>query len=184
MLKMKKSVGILLGLFLIPYILTGCAGTPMKFNPDSVAPQLIVDPPAIRLGIARLLNDTPLVFQGKGFKPGDSVFVTIVGVKKDGGTADMPIADAVVEADGQFKAEVTKPVKITELLQADTALNDQMEMYVVISRPPIPAGTYTVRAESMDSDKKAECQLVVKDPSLGDGIKDWLGGLLGKIKKK
>ncbi len=185
MMKIKKDLGILICFSLIAYILTGCAGTPMQFNPNNTAPQLITDPPAIRLGIARLINDTPLVFQGRGFKPGDSVIINLVGVKKDKGPMDIPIAEAVVDGTGAFKTEeVTRLVKITELLQADTALNDQMETYIVISRPPIPAGEYTVRADSMDSDKKAECRLLIKDPSVLDSIKDWLGGLLGKIKKK
>ncbi len=184
MTKNKKIAGIFTCITIITCLFMGCAGTPMKFNPDSTAPQLIVDPPSIRLGIARLLNSTQLVFQGQGFHPGDSVFINLVGVEKDGETTDVPIAEAVVEADGRFTAEVQKLVKITELLRGDTELDDQMEMYVLISRPPLPAGTYTVRAESMESDKKAECQLVVKDPSLGDRFKDWVGGLLGKIKKK
>ncbi|MFZ5570532.1 MAG: hypothetical protein ACOZF0_09015 [Thermodesulfobacteriota bacterium] len=179
----KTNAGILL-LAILACLFMGCAATPMQFKPDIAEPQLIVDPPSIRLGIARLLNDTRLVFQGQGFHPGDSVFVALVGVKKGDETVNIPIAEAVVGADGGFTAEVAKLVKITEILRADTELNEQMEMYVVVSQPPIPAGTYTVRAESMESDKKAECLLVVQDPSLGDGFKDWLGGLLGKIKKK
>ncbi len=184
MLIRKERIGILMLWALIACNWPGCAGTPMKFDPNSSGPQLIVDPPVIRLGVARLLNDTQLVFSGKGFTPGDSIYISLVGVKKSGGVADVPIADAVVEADGRFSAEVVKLVKITEFLQADTELNDQMEMCILISRPPIPAETYTVRVESMDSDKKAECRLVIKEPSLVDSIKDWIGGLLGKIKRK
>lgn len=162
----------------------GCATPPAKFDPSITAPQLLVDPPVIRTGIARLLNDTPLMFKGKGFKPGDSVFITLMDVMKDGESTDVPIAEAVVEDNGEFETEVTKLVKVTELLMADLELNDEMEMYVVVSQPPIAEGTYTVAAQSMESERTAECSLTIQDPSLGDSFKDWVGGLLGKIEKK
>jgi len=136
-------------LIVFSIMLAGCAGAPMKFDPKVAAPQLIVAPDSIRLGIARLVNDTQIVFQGQGFEPGDSVFINVVGVKKDGQSTDVPIADAVVDTEGNFRAEVTKIVKITELLQADVGLNDKMENYIIVTQPTVPAGKYVVRAESM-----------------------------------
>jgi hypothetical protein len=59
-----------------------------------------------------------------------------------------------------------------------------MENIIIVTEPPIPAGDYTARAVSMDSDKIAVCKLHVKDPSFGDKFKDWMGGLMGKIAKK
>ena len=165
-------------------LLTGCAGTPMQFNPQLDTPQIIVEPGSIRLGIARLVNDTRIVFQGTGFEPGDSVFINIVDVKKDDETTDVPIADAVVDPEGNFRTEVTKIVKITELLRADVGLNDEMENYIIVTQDPIPAGKYVVRAESMETDKQAECPFEISGPSVMDSFKDWIGGLLGKIEKQ
>ena len=59
-----------------------------------------------------------------------------------------------------------------------------METIIIITNPPMPAGVYTARAVSMLSDKKAECSLKVKGPSVIDRVKDWLGIKLGKIVKK
>jgi hypothetical protein len=63
-------------------------------------------------------------------------------------------------------------------------MNEKMENIIIITQPPIPEGVYTTRAVSMKSDRKAECQLVVKGPSLMDKTMDWIGGVMGKIKKK
>lgn len=42
----------------------------------------------------------------------------------------------------------------------------------------------TARAVSMESDNKAECQLLLKGPSVLDRFKDWMGKILGKIVKE
>jgi len=156
----------------------------MKLDPNLATPQVIVEPVKISLGIARLVNDTHIVFTGRGFEPGDSVFINIVGVQKEDGVMDVPIADAVVDHAGNFSAEVTKISKITELLLADVGLNDTMENYIIISRPPIPHGKYTIRVQSMEADKQAECSWTIDAPSVMDSIKDWIGVLLGKIEKQ
>jgi len=70
------------------------------------------------------------------------------------------------------------------LLRAATGTNEKGETTIVITQPPIDTGVYTVKAVSMDSDKTAESKLVIKGPSLIDGMKDWMGGLMGKIEKK
>ena len=59
-----------------------------------------------------------------------------------------------------------------------------MENIIVVTQPPMPAGTYTAKAVSMDSDKKAECKLTVREPSAMDRFKDWMGVQMGKIEKK
>ena len=59
-----------------------------------------------------------------------------------------------------------------------------METIIIVTQPPIATGVYTARAISMESELTAECQLEVKDPTLLDKLKDWIGGLLGKIVKK
>ncbi len=168
---------------LIAFILMGCATTPKEFNPDIRGPQLIVEPETIRLGVATL-KDTPVVFRGKGFEPGDSVFVELLGVEKRGERVNLPIADGDVDKAGYFKAEVGTLVKVSELLRAKLGSNEEMETIIIITQPPIPVGTYTARATSMESDKTAECKVVVEGPGLFDRFKDWLGGLMGKIVKQ
>ncbi|HOF78714.1 MAG TPA: hypothetical protein PLI40_10000, partial [Smithellaceae bacterium] len=58
------------------------------------------------------------------------------------------------------------------------------DQYVVLTQPPIPSGTYTAKVTSMLSDKTAETKLIVKEASIGDSLKDWLGKRLGKIQDK
>ena len=165
------------------FFVFGCASAPKEFDAKITGPQLIVEPDTITLGVANLLKK-PIIFKGKGFKPGDSVFVSLLGVEKGGQKMDIALADAEVDPTGGFAASVAKLSKITELLRAEIGRNEKMEDTVVVSKPPIPTGTYTARAVSMESNLKAETPFCIKGPSVGDSIKDWLGGLAGKIVKK
>ena len=168
---------------LVTLFLWGCATAPKEFNPNIRGPQMIVEPETIRLGIATL-KDTPIIFKGKGFLPEDSVFVELMGVKKNDKMVNVPIADGDVDKEGYFVAKVGTLAKISELLRAKLGSNKKMENIIIITQPPIPEGTYTARATSMESDKTAECKLVIKGPSFIDCFKDWVGGLMGKIVKK
>ena len=165
------------------FLFLGCATAPKEFDPGIEGPQMVADPCTVRRGVVNMLQ-TPLVFRGKGFQPEDSVFVTLVGVKKGGKVVDIPIADGEVDKDGFFSAKVSTLVKVSELLNAKLGSNKKMETIILVSQPPIPAGVYTVRAVSMESDKKAECSLKVAGPFVGDAFKDWVGGLKGKIVEK
>jgi len=125
---------------------------------------------------------------GKGFQPEDSVFISLLGVKTKDQVVDIPIADGDVDNNGYFNVELGSDLiamvfKIGVLLRAKSGVNEKGEKFIIISQPPIPEGIYTVRAVSMESDKTAECKITIKGPSLLDRIKDWIGGLLGKIKK-
>ena len=173
------------GLFLliVIFMFAGCATAKQEFDPNVTGPQMIVEPETIRLGVAKLMG-TEIVFSGKGFEPDDSVFVQLLGVEKKGGSVDIPIADGNVEQKGFFTAKVGRIAKLTDLLRAKLGMNDKMESVLIITQSPIPEGLYTIRAVSMDSDKKAECKLLIKGPSFVDKIKDWIGGLMGKIVKK
>jgi hypothetical protein len=173
------------GLFLliVIFMFLGCATAKKEFNPDVTGPQMIVEPETIRLGVAKL-KGTEIVFRGKGFEPDDSVFVQLLGVEKEGERVDIPIADGNVDQKGSFTAKVGIITKVTDLLRAKIGMNDKMENIIIITQPPIPEGVYTARAVSMKSNRKAECQLVVKGPCLMDKTMDWIGGLMGKIIKK
>ncbi|MEA3359794.1 MAG: hypothetical protein U9R17_10395 [Thermodesulfobacteriota bacterium] len=170
-------------LFIVIFMFAGCATAKQEFGPNVTGPQMIVEPKTIRLGVAKLMG-TEIVFRGKGFEPDDSVFVQLLRVEKKGERVDIPIADGNVDQKGCFIAKVGRITKLTDLLRAKLGNNDKMENIIIITQPPIPEGVYTARAVSMDSDKKAECKLLIKGPSFMDKIKDWIGGLMGKIVKK
>ena len=164
-------------------VLSHCATSSKEFDPKITGPQMIVEPETIRLGVAKVM-DTQIVFRGKGFQPEDSVFVELLGVKKRGQAVDIPIADGDVDKNGHFSAKVGTLSRVSDLLRAELGENEKGENIIIVTQPPIPKGVYTARAVSMDSDIKAECELVVKGPSLLDRVKDWIGGLLGKIQKR
>lgn len=175
------KAGLISSVFFFMFI--GCASSPKEFDPNITGPQMIVDPDTIRLGVARM-KDMKIVFKGKGFQPEDSVFVKLLAVDKNGKKVDVPIADGNVDGNGYFTAEVGTLVKFSELLRAKLGSNEKMETIVIITQPPIPEGTYTAKAISMESEREAQCDLLFKGPSLLDRIKDWIGGLMGKIVKK
>ena len=172
------------------FLIAGCAHTEKEFDLAITGPQMIVEPDAIALGVAKVM-DTQFVFRGKGFQPEDSVFITLLGVKQGDKTIDIPIFDGEVDKNGNFTIK-TKPgydpagltFKIGILLRAKTGTNKKGKTILVVTQPPLPEGVYKLRAVSMESDKKAECTLLIKGPSFMDRVKDWIGGLLGKIEKK
>ena len=71
------DVSIKIGLifFLSAFMMVGCASSPVEFKGDASGPQILVDPDTIRLGVAKL-SGTQILFKGRGFDPGDSVFIT------------------------------------------------------------------------------------------------------------
>src|SRR4030042_4240240 len=62
------------GVFISP----GCASPPKTLDRSMTRPQVIVNPDTIRLGVAKLMG-TKIVFEGAGFKAGDSIFITLLG---------------------------------------------------------------------------------------------------------
>ena len=180
-MKLQNYIGFILIFSILSAI--GCATAPRQFDPNIKDAQMFVEPGTVRVGVAKIMG-TDVIFKGKGFQPKDSVFIKLLGVQKQDQVIDIPIADGNVDENGIFTAKLEKLVKITEFLRANVALNDVMETIVVISQPPIPANRYRLRAESMESIIKAECDFVIKKPSVVDRLKDWLGVRLGKIRKE
>lgn len=160
-------------------ILSGCASPPKTLDPSITGPQLIVNPESIRLGVVKM-RDTKIVFEGSGFKSGDSVLITLTGPND----TKVIAAEAPIKPEGTFKATVPPLTKIMEFLKADVTFNEKFENVVVISQPPIPKGIYTARVESMLSKQTAETTLTVKGKTIIDSLKDWLGKLTGKIQHK
>ena len=168
------------GVFISP----GCASPPKTLDRSVAGPQVIVNPDSIRLGVAKLM-DTIIVFEGSGFKPGDSMFITLIGPNE----TKAIVAEGPIQPDGTFKTElgkssISKLTKAMEILKADIVPNEKFEPVVVISQPPIPKGVYTVKVTSMLSPLTAETKLTVKGPSIIDSVMDWIGGLTGKIEHK
>jgi len=173
------------------FIVWGCASNPKTLDRSITGPQLIVNPESIRLGVVKLmgtkiafveLKPTNIVFEGSGFKPKDSVFVTLIGPNE----TKIVVAEALIQPDGTFKAEVSKLTKITEFLKADAGfeIKEKYEEFIIITQPPIPEGVYTAKVTCMSSDLTAETKLTVKGPSTFNSLMDWLGKKKGKIRDK
>ncbi|MGB4294883.1 MAG: hypothetical protein BWY90_00460 [Deltaproteobacteria bacterium ADurb.BinA014] len=183
----KISVKLLLltGLFIVgaSFLIYGCASAPKTLDPALTSPQLIVNPDTISLGIAKLVSGTTIVFEGSGFKPKDDVFISLISEN-----IDIPIANARVENNGNFTATVQDMAKITGILKATVtskyAKDGKQSVIPVITQSPIPAGIYTAKATSMLSDNTAETKLIIKEASIIDSLKDWVGKKAGKIQDK
>ena len=162
-------------------IISGCSSPPKKLDPSKPGPQVIVNPETIRLGIAKVL-DTVIVFEGSGFKPKDSIYIELSGPNQ----TKLVVAEALIQPDGMFKAEVSKLTRITEILRANASfeIDKKYKEFVIITQPPIPEGVYTAKVVCMSSDMTAETKLTVKGPSILDSTKDFLGKMLGKIRYK
>jgi hypothetical protein len=160
-------------------MVSGCSSPPKTLDPSVTEPQVIVNPECIRLGVVKM-RDTNIVFEGSGFKPGDSVLITLTGPSE----TKVIAAEAPIQKDGTFKATVPPLTKIMELLRADVTFDEKFENVVVISQPPIPKGVYTAKVESMISKQTAETKLSVKGRTVIDSFKDWIGKLKGKIQHK
>jgi len=173
--------GLMLGV--ISMIAVGCATAPATFDPNVKGPQMIVEPSSLGLNVATVTG-TAIVFKGKGFDPSDSVFIELLGVKKEGKEVKVPIAEADVGSNGEFAAKVETLVKVSELLRAQTGSNEKMETTIIVSQPTIDPGVYTAKAVSMNSKKTAECKWILEPPSFWGNFKDWIGESQGKIVKK
>jgi hypothetical protein len=179
MCKEKKIIFRRLMILTCLIIVWGCTSTPKTLDPSVSGPQAIVNPETIRLSVSKL-KDTNIIFEGSGFKSGDSVLVTLLGPNE----TRVFVAEAPIKPDGTFKAPVPPLTKFMEFLRADVTFDEKFQNVIVISQPPIPEGVYTARVGSMISKQTAETKLTVKGPSIIDRVKDWIGGLTGKIKHK
>lgn len=162
----------------------GCSTPPKALDRSFSGPQLVMNPQVIPLGVAKLM-DTNIVFEGSGFKPGDTVFVSLIG-QKDVNTS---LVLTKVQANGTFRAEVgqssqAKLAKITGILRANIVTNEKFDSVVVLTRPTIPAGAYTAKATSLFSPLTAEIPVTVAAPTLFNRVMDGIAGMLGKIEDK
>ena len=71
---------VTMGLVLVAcgvFVTSGCSQPVKTLDPGTPGPQLIVNPEAVRLGVAKM-KDTKLFFSGSGFEPADSVFINLL----------------------------------------------------------------------------------------------------------
>jgi len=181
MSRQKKVILSRLMILACLIIVSGCSSPPQKLDPSIKGPQLIVNPESVRLGVVKM-RDTNIVFEGSGFesKPGDSVLITLIGPNE----TKVVAAEAPIQKNGTFKAEVPPLTKIMEFLRADVKFDEKFENVVVISKPPIPESVYTAKVQSMLSRQTAETKLTVKGKTIIDRFKDWIGKLKGRIQYK
>ena len=114
---------------IVIFTVTGCASAQKEFNPKITGPQMIIEPETIRLGVAKVM-DTQIIFMGKGFQPEDSVFISLLGVKKKDQAVDIPIAEGDVDNNGYFNVELGSDLtamvfKIGVLLRAKSCVNEK-----------------------------------------------------------
>lgn len=184
MLHLKKlhlSVFVAFALFVFTL---GCASPPKMLDRAFPGPQVVMNPQVIPLGAAKLMG-TDFVFDGSGFNPDDTVFISLIG-KTD---VNIALALAKVAKDGTFRAEMGQAqtasiAKMTGILRAGARTNEKMQSVLVLTQPTIPAGTYTIRASSLMTAKTAETTVVVAGPSIIHRLMDMMGGMLGKIEDK
>jgi hypothetical protein len=178
----KTGSFIPLLLFAFILIFFGCAAKKKRvegLSPYYPGPQIAVEPHVARLGIATLLK-TPIRIGGMGFEPGDTVFIDMVSMEGEK-PISIPVDSGDVDLHGGFTVEVSKEVKQLEILRLDI---DPSNNKPIIVRSTIPPGPYILKAESVESDKKAECVIQFQPPSKMDRFKDWLQVKLRKIKKR
>lgn len=145
-------------------------------------PQVTVTPSSLSLGYSNVAQ-TDIVIEGSDFpttEPGDTVLVTFYGPN----STQLPLATTAIKPDGSFKASVNALIRIMEILRADVRSNENLDSVIVVSRPTIPAGQYTVKAESVLTGVVAESKFEFKARGIGNKMKDWIGKLKGKIEYK
>jgi len=142
-------------------------------------PQIAVEPRNVRLGISTMLK-TPIVIGGTGFQPGDSVFVDMVADDVEN-PQKIPVDSGDVGDDGSFLIEVSRDTKLIQFLRMTV---DPVDKKPTVVGDPIATGAYTLRATSVNSDRRAECVVIFEPPNKMDKIKDRISSLFGKIKKK
>jgi hypothetical protein len=165
--------------------LGGCAPAPVKTLDTSLkGPQVVANPALIPLGVADLMA-FKMNIEGAGFRPGDTVLLSLVGQKD----VEVSISLARVEPNGTFRAEFADSQqaslsKVIGILRASTRMNEKMEPVVILTQPTIPPGVYRLRATSLIAPLTAETPVEVVRSGLTGKIKDTLGKWLGKIEDK
>lgn len=164
------------------FLLSGCSKSSNTFEPHWSGPQIIVNPDSIRMGVANVMG-TDIEFEGWGFRPNDTVFISIKGRSNN----EVIVADARVKPNGTFKASVSMLTKAMELLNSDIVFDTYSEdgtynSVLIRQKDPVPSGVYIATATGLISDETAQTVITFSDPSRMDRFKDWIGVKLGKIR--
>lgn len=163
-------------------MVAGCTPEPKQFNDSIKGPQVIVEPSTLHLGIVRILSKD-IFFKGRGFGPGEGYCVDLTGLEDVNRDINVPICCGTVDKEGNFSDKAQTLVKADYLLNADVTTGKKGYL-IIINKPPIPQGSYLATATGFDSKKAAQTRITITGPTLKDHLMDWVGQILGKVKKE
>lgn len=168
----------------LSFVLAGCASAPKTLDKSFKGPQIIATPDEIPLAVSSL-TAMKMVISGAGYKPQDSVLISLV----DGKDLDQAITMAKVADDGTFSVNFwnSQPdtmAKISGILRAGFGMDKKGNPIVVMSKDPIPPGNYKIKGESVIGTEVAETPVKVVEAPFGGQFKDALGTMAGKIVDK
>jgi hypothetical protein len=114
------------------------------------------DPPSADLAPPAL---AAVKIMGSGFKAEDRVLIVLAGADKG---QDVPVAFAEADASGAFEAKM----EMLSILQGILHFRfKEGKPLPDPNNPPLPPGSYTLRASSRDSGLEAKCSFEIKAPS-------------------
>jgi hypothetical protein len=163
-------------------VFVGCAAEKKHFDESVKGAQVIVEPDTLHLGVVRMLTKD-ISFRGRGFIPNEGYCVYLRGDEERTRSVDVPICCGVVDEKGAFDDKAKTLVKADYLLNADFTTGKKGYL-VIINKPPVPEGKYKAVATGFDSKIEAQTPVIIKGPTLKDHVMDWVGQLLGKVKKE
>ena len=161
----------------------GCASAPKVIDRTVPGPQVAANPDSFSLGVANVMS-MKIAFEGVGFQPDDTVSISLVGSDN----TEIPLKIAKVDADGTFNTVLNDSlddvlIKSVSILRADVSTATG-KAQVVVSQPPVPAGSYRLKVISLEGEATAESTMNLQEPGMGDRTMDWIGGLAGIIVNK
>jgi hypothetical protein len=169
---------------MLSLLLVGCASAPKVLDSSFKGPQIVVAPDAIPLAVSSLM-DMKMIIKGAGYKPQDTVLISLVDDKN----LDLAITMAKVADDGTFSVDFWNSqsdglAKISGILRAGFGANKKGETIIVMASDPLPTGNYKIKAESVIGSQVAETPVKLVDAPFSGRLKDALGKMLGKIEDK
>jgi len=175
----QRGALLIAALFLV---FAGCAAEKKQFDESIKGAQVIVEPDTLHLGVVRMLTKD-IAFRGRGFTPGEGYCVYLRGDEEHTRSVDVPICCGVVDEKGGFDDKAKTLVKADYLLNADFTTGKKGYL-VIINKPPVPEGKYLAVATGFDSKTEAQTGVIIEGPTLKDHVMDWVGQLMGKVKKE
>lgn len=155
--KKKIVYSVLIAIFglAVCFQFVGCATTATATSEKCVA-SLKTVPPEVPMIPPVLIGKFKI--EGSGFKAEDRVEIVLAGVDKG---KDLPIASAEADASGNFITSIP-PVTVLQGIYHFKFVKGKPTPDP--KNPPLPPGTYTLKATSWDSPCTAECTFKMLPP--------------------